>query len=112
MSVKAIGVVGIGPAPALFVMAIIPRGVSVLLVNTPRDGGLSMTIDDAIPERPLSRREQFNSWFWLAIARHLPRDLIYACAVVLGSHANTGRFQDDPNLPLLEAYRRWWQPNS
>jgi hypothetical protein len=54
-----------------------------------------MTTDDATLNRTLSRSERFNSWFWLTIARHLPRNLVYACGVVMGSRANTGRFRHD-----------------
>jgi hypothetical protein len=51
------------------------------------------TIADAIPDRTLSRRERFNNAFWMAIARRLPRDLVYACAVVLGSHSTSGKWR-------------------
>jgi hypothetical protein len=64
------------------------------------------TLDDASTP---SRRDRFRHEFWLVIARALPKSLIYACAVVLGSKANTGRYANDPDLTLLEAYRRFWQ---
>jgi hypothetical protein len=65
------------------------------------------TIYDASHEP--TRYEKFRHNFWLGIARCLPRDLIYACALVLGSKANTGPYKDDPDLTLLEAHRRFWQ---
>jgi hypothetical protein len=73
--------------------------------------GLTMTIDDARRDYSPTRYEKFRHEFWLVIARCLPKSLIYACALVLGSKANTGKWKDDPELTLLEAYKRFWQPN-
>lgn len=71
------------------------------------------TSHDNDETRMPSRRERFRHEFWLIIARALPRSLVYACAVVLGSHANCGKWRDDDvnELKLVDAYRRWWQPN-
>jgi hypothetical protein len=72
------------------------------------------TTDDARQNEYVpSRYERFRHEFWLIIARCLPRSLLYAAAIVVGSHANTGKWRDDDvnELKLVDVYRRWWHPN-
>lgn len=52
-------------------------------------------------------RLQEKVWMWLAW--HLPRTLVYWCAVRLMAHATTGKYGETivPDLTCLQALNRW-----
>jgi hypothetical protein len=47
--------------------------------------------------------------FWLWLARHCPKPLVYWCAIVLGAHATTGKYSHTivPELSFMDALDRY-----
>ena len=58
-----------------------------------------------------SRRwvERLPERFCVWLSWHLPRGLVYWCAIRVGAHATTGRYgsQNVPELVFMDALRRW-----
>jgi len=46
---------------------------------------------------------------WLTIAKMLPRKLIYWCAILVGVHATTGKYEKElvPNVHFMDVLERW-----
>jgi hypothetical protein len=51
-----------------------------------------------------------RTWMW--IADHLPRKLVYWCAIRLGVHASSGEWSGEevPGLLFMDALERWNAP--
>jgi hypothetical protein len=51
------------------------------------------------------RREKAAMWF----AWHLPKWVVYWCAIRLGAHATTGKYSNTnvPELTFTDALKRW-----
>ena len=49
--------------------------------------------------------ESIQTW----IAWHLPKGIVYWCAIRLGVHATTGEYSDQivPELTIADALKRW-----
>ena len=49
-----------------------------------------------------------RAYHWLA--NHLPRRLVYWCAIVVGAHATTGKYShvNTPSLLFMDALKRWY----
>lgn len=54
---------------------------------------------------------KFNrTLFWLWVARHVPCDLTYACAITVCAHSTTGKYENTvvPELTMMEANKRYY----
>ncbi len=58
----------------------------------------------------LDRLDRLYHW----IARHLPRRLVYWCAIVVAVHATTGEYShfNTPSMLFADALKRWYDPHT
>ena len=46
---------------------------------------------------------------WFTLAWMMPKKLVYHCAILLGAHATTGKYETQvvPDLTFMDAIKRW-----
>jgi hypothetical protein len=55
----------------------------------------------------VNNQQKDNFWLWLA--RHMPKKLVYWCAIVLMAHATTGENSnvETSTLTCIDALKSW-----